>query len=79
MVGSRRFISFASTAPTLPTCGLILCLLVWESQFAIGREATWVYIACSVIAYPDAKSEDIDLPDFVIPEWCGFEEKKEEL
>lgn len=69
MMGAERFIRLASTAPPLPTGMSISFLLVNGRNLAIFRKPAWIYIASSIIAYPDAGSEYIDLPDFIFPEW----------
>jgi hypothetical protein len=79
VMGTRRFVSFASKAPSLATTVCVTFLLFGlRSLFGLGK-STGIYKAGSIIAYPDAQGEDIDFPSFVPCEWHRFEVQKEVL
>jgi hypothetical protein len=79
VVSARRFVSFASTTPSLATseCGTFL-LFGFRSLFSLGKSAG-IYKTCSVITDPDAQGEYIDFPSFVLCEWHRLEVQKEIL
>lgn len=79
VVSARRFVSFASTTPSLATSECVAFLLFgFRSLLGLGK-STGIYKTGSVIAYPDAQGEDIDLPSFVPCEWHRLKVQKEVL
>jgi hypothetical protein len=79
MVSARRFVSFASTTPSLATSECVTFLLFgFRSLLGLGK-STGIYKTGSVIANPDAQGEYIDLPSFARCEWHRLEVQKEVL
>lgn len=79
VVSARRFVSFASTTPSLATSECVTFLLFgFRSLLGLGK-STGIYKTGSVIAYPDAQGKNIDLPSFVLCEWRRLEVQKEVL
>ena len=79
VVSPRRFVSFASTTPSLATSECLAFLLFgFRSLFGLGK-STRIYETGSVIADPNAQGENIDLPSFVPCKWYSLEVQKEVL
>lgn len=79
MVSAGRFVSFTSATPSLATSECFTFLLFgFRSLFSL-RKSTGIYKAGSIIAYPDAQSEDIDVPNFVPLERRRLEMQKQVL
>lgn len=79
VVSARRFVSFTPTTPSLATSECVTFLLFgFRSLLGLGK-STGIYKTGSVIAYPNAQGEYIDLPSFVRCEWHRLEVQKKVL